>query len=127
MYRRNVLLGSTVLLVALALAACGSSARPQASGIYGIVVISGGPPTISPSPLPDGFGTSLARPEAQPVTITVTKAGKVVAKTVSIHSLFRVALPPGSYALRDDDHYPPVVITVPAGHYARAVLMLTGY
>jgi hypothetical protein len=126
MFRRNALLGSTTLLAVLALAACGSSASPQASGIYGIVVISGGPPMISPSPLPDGFGTSLARPEPQALTITVTKAGKVVAKTVSVHSLFRVVLPPGRYGLRYDD-YPPVAITVRAGHYARAVLMLTGH
>ena len=128
MVARKLLLGFAVALTALTLVACGTSSGPRGSGIFGIVVISGGYVITSPSPLPDGFGSSPYPPCPSSIAVTATKGGEVVARTRTVHSLFRMALPPGRYALQyDEPGYPPVTVTVRGGEYTRAILTLTGH
>lgn len=131
-----------ILAAVALLAGCGSPAQPQGSGIYGIVVINRAvlvtnQPSPSPSPLPNGFGLSMDVPSPTPLDVAVSEDDRVVARTKTAHSLFRVALTPGTYVLRFAWHvdgsppvtesYGPVTVTVRAGRYTRTILHLVAH
>lgn len=137
--RRLIVLGLATTL--LLLAACGGT-KPAptptpSSGVQGILLFVGGFSVGSPSPLPDGFGTTKDGRPYGPMPIQVKaksgpKAGKVVAKvTNSRDGLFSVTLPPGTYVLTPlvpkNGPWPvPKTVVVIPGKYTRAIVYLEG-
>jgi len=131
--RRNLAVAVLAGIV-LTLAACGTPARP--SGVYGIVLLSGGPADFVTSPLPDGLGSAKGVPT--PVravhvwTVKGNELGKVIASPrLGPHSVFRVTLKPGTYMImaipRPHGATPqPQFVTVEAGQYRRVVLCVQG-
>jgi hypothetical protein len=75
------------------------------SGIHGILLIGGGPIvniSTTPSPLPDGFGTTkLGWPyHAAQIEVTPKSGARApIVVTPAVNGLFTVALPPGTYVL----------------------------
>ena len=139
-------LALAVLVVgAVVLAACGGLARrptsqpSRSSGVFGIVLISGGyvSPTASPRPLPGGFvasppswGYPFAHGRVRMVAKTGAKAGKVVATVrPDAQGLFRVTLAPGKYVLWlvHGGSSGPTSVTDHPGVYARVELFLHGF
>ena len=124
-----------VVALALALASCGTSARP--SGVYGIVLLSGGPPMISSSPLPFGFGSGaqgriLDVDGVHVWTVKGGKLGKLVARaTFGPDSTFRLTLAPGAYRLqavvsKDGGFAKPSFVTVKPDRYSRVIVYVEG-
>lgn len=95
-----------------------SPSQDQTSGVQGLAMISGGPDPGSPAPMPH-------------ITVLVRKggfSGRVVAKTrADASGAFRVALPPGTYTLFEEDKYAPQTVTVEPGHYVTVTLMIEAF
>jgi hypothetical protein len=129
-----------VLVLSLALAACGHDA-PQPSGVYGIVTVAAKSPAstgmgetvtttaLPASPLPGGFGQSSDTPCPQAVVavkaLSGAHSGEVVARaTCDDQGLFRVTLAPGTYALSTTTGavaHPPAIVSVKTG-FARVIV-----
>jgi hypothetical protein len=147
-----VVSGSLVLAVIVALVSlatsCGSgapSASPtpstdRSSGIRGIVLFAGGPvlpPSVSPSPLPGGFGSSSQGRPYGFVTVQVTAeggahAGHVLARIKpDSRALFTLAVPPGRYKLTPlvpkNGPFPlATTVVVRPDRYVRALVYVEG-
>ncbi len=131
--RISVVAAATAL--ALALASCGAAAQP--SGVYGIVLLDGGPPITAPSPLPDGFGSGLqgrilSVDGVHVWTVRGGKLGKLVARAqFGPQSTFRLTLAPGKYMLqavvpKSGGGPRPTFVTVKAGQYSRVIVYVEG-
>jgi hypothetical protein len=126
-------LGLVFVMAALVcVSACGGTG---ASGIYGIAVTNhGGPlfgphPSLTPSPLPGGFGLSHLEPDSHRGIVVRAVAGdgsvKVVAKVqANADGIFKVTLPPGRYQVLGAPPYSSdrKSVTVRAGAYTRVVV-----
>ena len=139
---RRVMLCAAIVFGAIALSAtvltlasCGGSGK--ASGIQGIVLFEGGPPIVSPSPLPSGCGSGLQGRPYSSATVQVTArscahAGHVVARfKPDSAALFTVALPAGRYELevlatRGGPTPRSTTVTVTPGASARAIVFVEG-
>jgi hypothetical protein len=132
---RRIVPAAVVVTLALALASCGTPAKP--SGVYGIVLLSGGPAIVSPSPLPYGFGSGaqgriLDVDGAHVWTVKGGKLGKLVARaTFGPDSTFRLMLAPGAYILqavvsKDGGFAKPSFVTVKPGRYSRVIVYVEG-
>jgi len=131
--RRN-LTWLLLVVLALSLAACGSS-PDHPSGVYGIAVTNRAGdisyPAPSPSPLPAGFGLSDSIPATNAMIVVKAvggaQSGVVVARVRSGgDGTFRVTLPPGIYKPYGTAPSPvrkSTVVTVRSGAYARAVVL----
>jgi hypothetical protein len=138
MHHSRCVLMVAMLALLLGLVACGGkqpSPEPSpSSGVHGILLFGGGPGIISPSPLPDGFGTTkLGRPYSF-ATITVkAKSGTQAVLSVKPASdgLFSIALPPGTYVLTPkvpkNGPWPlPTTVVVKPGKFTRALVYVSG-
>ncbi len=119
-----------LLAALLSLASCGRAARPQttappspSSGIYGIAVTGPLGLTTKPSPLPGGFGKSLNVPIANARLVVKDGGGAVVARaTADEQGIFRLSLPPGTYAVWGTSlSKVKTKVVVKPGTYTRAV------
>ena len=127
---RRVLAGLAAGLAALTVVACGAPARH--SGVYGIVLLSGGPTNVTTSPLPEGLGSAVGRLTTvdglHVWQVKDGKAGKLVARArFGPGTTFRLALPAGRYLLRaivpKDGPWPrPAYVTVERGRYSRVIV-----
>jgi hypothetical protein len=128
---QRVLLGIALLVVVVAVAACGGPSKPT-TGIYGIAVINHGgrmDGSETPSPLPRGFGMStLEHDWKAPIWVRPVvdgHPGKVVARTVTDTSgIFRIPVPPGRYLVRGEADGPwySKVVTVREGAFTHLVI-----
>ena len=133
-----VALAALVLVAASCAAGAGhpgatATTSHQPSGIRGVVLFAGGPFVLSPSPLPDGFGSGRQGRPYRFVTVQITVkggagAGRVVAKLKpGSQALFAVALPPGAYELKPlvprNGPWPLTTeVVVRPGAYTRAIV-----
>ncbi len=139
MYRSKLLPAVAVLAVLVVLGGCGGkqpSPEPSpSSGVRGILLFSGGPGIISPSPLPDGFGTTkLGRPYSFATIVAKAKSGAQATLSVkpSSDGLFTMTLPPGTYVLTPkvpkNGPWPmPTTVVVKPGGFTRAVVYVSGF
>jgi hypothetical protein len=92
---------SLLALAALSLAACGSSLP---DGVLGLAVVRDNGVSLTPVPLPAGFGESdgsLAPDPGALVVITSDATGREVARVrADAEGIFRAELSPGAYSVR---------------------------
>ena len=101
MHKSRPLTALAVLAMLVVLAGCGGK-QPHptpspSSGVRGILLFGGGPGIISPSPLPDGFGTTeLGRPYHAATILVQAKSGAQALLTTkpSSDGLFKIAFLP---------------------------------
>jgi hypothetical protein len=84
--------------------ACGATSQ-SGTGIYGLVITARHDGGGSPSPLPDGFGSSsTVAPDPHAEVVIVQRGTGQAAKTWHVTAgddgTFHVTLPPGAYVLR---------------------------
>jgi hypothetical protein len=95
---------SLLALAALSLAACGSS---PPDGVLGLAVVRDNGVSVSPAPLPAGFGESDGSVVPDPgalVVISSDATDKEVARVrADAEGIFRAELPPGAYSVRGAD------------------------
>lgn len=125
-----------VCMVALTLAACGSRAHAGTSGVYGIVLLAGGPSNYTTSPLPDGLGSAVGRlTSVDGLHVWTVKDGKpdrlVARAQFGPYTTFRLTLPAGRYLLRavvpkDGPGTLPAYVTVKPGRYSRVIVYVEG-
>jgi hypothetical protein len=126
------LTAATLLLAALlSLSSCSTATRAQpsaspssTSGIDGIAVTGPvGPGPFQKSPLPGGFGMSTNIPARHTPLVVRDAGGAVVARLKSDErGLFRISLPPGTYAVRGTGFSKvKTKVVVKTGSYTRAV------
>ncbi len=138
MYRSRLLPAVAVLAMLVVLAGCGGKQpgpEPSpSSGVHGILLFGGGPGIISPSPLPDGFGTTkLGRPYHAATILVQAKSGAnaILRTKPSTDGLFTIALPPGTYVLTPkvpkNGPWPmPTTVVVKPGQFTRALVYVSG-
>jgi hypothetical protein len=133
----KLLLLPGVLALLLVVGCGGTQPGPEpslSSGIHGILLFAGGPAIISPTPLPDGFGTTeLGRPYCAATILAKAKSGAQAMRSAkpSSDGLFTMALPPGTYVLtpkvpKDGPMPLSTTVVVKPGAFARAVVSVTG-
>ena len=129
----KTLVVAVAVVLACSLAACGAPAKP--AGVYGIVLLSGGPRNVTCS-LPDGLGTAEGRfTSVDGLHVWTLKDGKpdrlVARAQFGPHATFRLTLPEGRYVLRavvpKDGPWPtPAYVTVRPGRYTRVIVYVEG-
>jgi hypothetical protein len=132
--RGKIVTTAAALVLALTLAACGTPTKP--SGVYGIVLFSGGPSNYTTSPLPDGLGSAPGRITTvdglHVWTLKDDRPEKLVAKAqFGPYTTFRLTLPPGRYLLRavvpkDGPEPLTAYVTVKPGRYSRVIVYVEG-
>lgn len=142
MYKRLLLSLGMVLVMLPVVAACGgtqpnptpSPTPSSSSGIHGILLFAGGPYVSgSPSPLPDGFGTTESgRPYyGAKIVVKAKPSGLPLLVQPSANGLFTVALSPGTYVLTPkvpkNGPFPmPTTVAVKPGEFARVKVYVSG-